>query len=83
MKNRIRRIPSIVPRSPGILWTENFEKSVFNKILSIADKDVRSRIITRDGNTPAPQVEVKGRIIFDYTTEEKLAEEVQRILGNF
>ncbi|MBI3334268.1 glutaredoxin [Candidatus Pacearchaeota archaeon] len=33
-------------------------------------------IITRQGNTPSPQVEYKGKIVFDYTTEESLVEEI-------
>ena len=44
------------------------------------DAVAKSKIITRDGHTPTPQVEVGGRIIFDYTTEEALVEEIKELM---
>ena len=65
-----------------------------NKLLKILDQQrikytkydieatpaVRSTIITRDNHTPVPQAEMPGRTIFDYTTEEYLAEEIKAYL---
>ncbi len=50
------------------------------KKYNISDPNVSSAIITRDNHTPVPQVEMSGRIIFDYTTEEDLAEEIKTYL---
>lgn len=44
------------------------------------DSDARSRIITRNNHTPTPQVEIAGRVIFDYTTEEALVQEIKGLL---
>lgn len=54
------------------------EKGIKYKLVDfIKNPEYVERIITRDGNTPAPQVELNGRIIFDYTTEEDLADEIE------
>ncbi len=54
----------------------------YEKIDFILHPEVAKILITRDGNTPAPQVEYKGTIIFDYTTEEALADRIQEMLKN-
>lgn len=62
-----------------ILKKEGIE---YKEIDFIKNPEYIERIITRDGNTPAPQVEYKGRIVFDYTTEEDLVEEIKSWLEN-
>ncbi len=52
----------------------------YTKLDIIKNPQVKSSIITRDNHTPVPQVEMSGRIIFDYTTEEDLAEEIKAYL---
>ena len=52
------------------------------KKYDISDPTVASTIITRENHTPVPQVEMSGRIIFDYTTEEDLAEEIKEYLNS-
>ncbi|MEK6888993.1 MAG: glutaredoxin [Nanoarchaeota archaeon] len=48
---------------------------------NVSDKGISERIITRDKHTPVPQVEISGRIIFDYTTEEELVKEIKNLLN--
>ena len=54
----------------------------FKEIDFIKNPEYTERIVTRDGNTPAPQVEMPGRIIFDYTTEEALADEIEKYVNS-
>lgn len=49
----------------------------FREVDFIKNPEYAERIVTRDGNAPAPQVEFNGRIIFDYATEENLANEIE------
>lgn len=36
-------------------------------------------VVDRDGHIPVPQVDINGRIIYDYATEEALADEIERL----
>lgn len=57
------------------------ERGIKYKLVDfIKNPEYVEKIITRDGNTPAPQVELNGRIIFDYATEEDLADEIEEYL---
>ena len=38
-------------------------------------------VVERDGHIPVPQVDTGTRIIFDYTTEEALADEIGALQG--
>ena len=53
---------------------------MFKEIDFIKNPEYAERIVIRDGNTPAPQVEMGGRIIFDYTTEETLSDEIEKYM---
>ena len=55
----------------------NERKIKFKEIDFIKNPEYKQILITRDGNTPAPQVEIYGTIIFDYTTEEDLADRIE------
>jgi glutaredoxin len=46
----------------------------------LKESEVVEKIITREGHTPVPQVEIGGKIIFDYDTEESLVTEIQKLL---
>ena len=46
-------------------------------------KDVKSRgriYHDEENHIPVPQVEINGRLIFDYSTEENLVEEIKELL---
>lgn len=53
-------------------------KIPFQEIDVNKNPEIKNKIITRDEHTPVPQVEYKGRIIFDYTTEEDLVDEIEK-----
>ena len=59
-----------------ILDKEKIDYGEYN----IFDNGISERIITRNGHTPVPQVEINGRIIFDYATEEELVKEIKELL---
>jgi glutaredoxin len=52
-------------------------KIKFKEIDFIKNPEYKQILITRNGNTPAPQVEMNGTIIFDYTSEEELADRIK------
>ncbi len=55
-------------------------KIPFEEIDIIKDKEGAKGAVMKGGRIPTPQVDVKGRVFYDYTTEEALVEEIQRLL---
>lgn len=53
-------------------------KIKFREIDVYSDNEEADNAVTRNGKKPVPQVEFNGRIIYDYSTEEKLADEVEK-----
>ncbi|MEK6825458.1 MAG: glutaredoxin domain-containing protein [Nanoarchaeota archaeon] len=57
------------------------DKNIPFKDLDITkDKEGAKGTVQKEGHIPTPQVDVKGRVIYDYTTEEALVEEIQKLL---
>lgn len=52
-------------------------KIKFREIDVYSESEEADNAVTRNGKKPVPQVEFNGRIIYDYSTEEKLADEVE------
>ena len=77
VKIYVRKLCPYSKKLMDILGARNIP---FTKYDVESDPGVKSRIITRDGNTPVPQVEMNGRIIFDYPTEEALADEIESFM---
>ena len=37
-------------------------------------------VVEKNGHIPVPQVDINGRIIYDYATEETLADEIEMLI---
>ncbi len=59
----------------------NQKKIEFNEIEIIQDKEGANGAVKKDGRIPVPQVDVKGRVFYDYSTEEALVEEIQKLVS--
>jgi glutaredoxin len=58
------------------------QQSIPHQAINIdQEPQAKSYVITRRNHTPVPQVEVNGRIIFDYTTEEELVKEIKELIS--
>ncbi len=53
-------------------------KIKFREIDVYSESEEADNAVTRNGKKPVPQVEFNGRIIYDYSTEEKLADEIEK-----
>ncbi|PIN93822.1 hypothetical protein COU54_01505 [Candidatus Pacearchaeota archaeon CG10_big_fil_rev_8_21_14_0_10_31_24] len=56
------------------------ERKILYDLVDISKyNDVAENLVQKDGHTPVPQVDIKGRIIYDYTTEEALVDEIESL----
>lgn len=72
-----------IPRCPFCNKLKSIltEKKIsFRDIDITTDKEGAKSAVQKDGRIPTPQVDVKGRVFYDYTTEEALVQEIQRLL---
>lgn len=63
----------------GILKERNIQYQDFD----VTKNEPPRHVVDQDGHIPVPQVEYAGRIIYDYKTEEELADEIQEIMKKY
>jgi len=57
------------------------ERKILYELVDISKDSLSGEnIVQKDGHTPVPQVDVMGRMIYDYTTEEALVDEIESLL---
>jgi glutaredoxin len=52
----------------------------FTEIDVFTDTEGAKGAVHKDGRIPVPQIDIKGRIIYDYSTEKSLVEEIKILL---
>ncbi|MBM3232734.1 glutaredoxin [Candidatus Pacearchaeota archaeon] len=55
-------------------------KISFTEINVLEDEEGAKGAVQKDGRIPVPQVDIKGRVIYDYSTEENLVKEMKGLL---
>ena len=53
------------------------KKIKFREVNIYSDDEEAENAVTRNGKKPTPQVEFNGKLIYDYSTEEALADEIE------
>jgi len=56
------------------------ERGIKYKDYDVTKNESPRHVVDQDGHIPVPQVEYAGRIIYDYKTEETLADEIEKIM---
>ena len=57
------------------------ERKIKFKTVDVYSEDPDAeRAVVRNGKKPVPQAEFNGRIIYDYTNEEALADEIEEYM---
>lgn len=52
-------------------------KIKYREVDVYSDNEEADNAVTRGGKKPVPQVEFNGKLIYDYTTEKDLADEIE------
>ncbi|MEI6850307.1 MAG: glutaredoxin [archaeon] len=75
----------IIYTRPGCPYCQKL-KSILNerKIgytdFNVTDGSAPRMVVDKNGHIPVPQVDINGRIIYDYKTEESLVDEISKLI---
>ena len=58
-------------------------KIKFREVDVYSDDEDADKAVVRNGKKPVPQAEFNGRIIYDYTNEEELVDEIEEYTNTF